>query len=79
MNSNKWIRQFHRWVSIAFTIGVIINIVAMRQQRPALWVGLTALVPLAALLSTGLYLFALPYAAQWRDRRRAALGVQDCR
>jgi uncharacterized iron-regulated membrane protein len=36
------------------------------------WVGLMALLPLALLLFTGLYLFVLPYAANWRSRRRTA-------
>ena len=33
----------------------------MTQTQPAFWVGLLALVPLIALLATGLYLFARPY------------------
>jgi hypothetical protein len=28
------------------------------------------LLPLALLLSTGLYLFVLPYTTKWRSRRR---------
>jgi len=67
LNWNKWIRQFHRWVSIAFTVAVIVNIVAMLQEKQVIWVGLLALVPLALLLLTGLYLFALPYAGKWRS------------
>ncbi len=56
-----WIRQFHRWVSIAFTLGVITYILAMTQGTPPGWLGLFALVPLILLLVTGLYMFALPY------------------
>ncbi|WP_372702963.1 MULTISPECIES: hypothetical protein [unclassified Bradyrhizobium] len=56
-----WIRQIHRWLSMAFTIAVIANIVAMIMQLQAVWIGLMALVPLIPLLATGLYLFALPY------------------
>ncbi|MBR0799585.1 hypothetical protein JQ615_29855 [Bradyrhizobium jicamae] len=63
---NSWIRQFHRWVSIAFTVAVIINLVAMFAQQQALWIGLLALFPLILLLLTGLYLFALPYLAPRR-------------
>lgn len=70
MNWNNWVRQIHRWLSIAFTLAVIVNIVAMGQEKPALWVGLLALFPLALLLFTGLYLFALPYATRWRSERR---------
>ncbi|WGD54338.1 hypothetical protein QA641_10785 [Bradyrhizobium sp. CB1650] len=63
MTWNMWIRQIHRWLSIAFTLAVIANVVAMIQQVQALWVGLLALVPLILLLASGLYLFALPYVA----------------
>jgi cellulose synthase/poly-beta-1,6-N-acetylglucosamine synthase-like glycosyltransferase len=62
LNWNKWVRQIHRWLSIAFTVAVIVNIVALGQEKPAVWVGLLALLPLAFLLFTGLYLFVLPYA-----------------
>jgi hypothetical protein len=56
----------------SFTLAVIVNIVALGQEGPAVWVGLLALLPLALLLFTGLYLFALPYAAKWRSARRTA-------
>lgn len=61
MNGNMWIRQIHRWLSIAFTLAVIANIVALTMQIQATWIGLLAFVPLIPLLATGLYLFALPY------------------
>jgi len=64
MNSNMWIRQIHRWLSIAFTLAVIANIVAMTMQMQAVWIGVLAFVPLIPLLATGLYLFALPYLGQ---------------
>jgi hypothetical protein len=63
-------RQIHRWLSIAFTLAVIVNLVAMGQKEPALWVGLLALLPLVLLLLTGLYLFVLPHAARWGSERR---------
>ena len=66
MNRNNLIRQIHRWLSIAFTVAVIVNVVAMMQGQPAVWVGMLALLPLILLLLTGLYMFALPYAAKWR-------------
>ena len=72
MNRNAWIRQIHRWLSIVFTLAVIANLVALAQNIQALWIGLLALFPLILLLVTGLYLFALPYAAKWRRGRRAA-------
>ncbi|MDB5442842.1 MAG: hypothetical protein JWP73_1218 [Phenylobacterium sp.] len=73
MSSNNWIRQIHRWLSMAFTVGFIVNTVvifALRERQPAFWVYLLALLPLALLLLTGLYLFVLPYAAEWRSGRR---------
>ena len=61
MRWNMRIRQIHRWLSIIFTLAVIINIAAMTQAEPAIWVGLLALFPLILLFLSGLYLFALPY------------------
>jgi hypothetical protein len=65
---NAWIRQFHRWICIAFTLGVATYIVVMSRGTPPAWLGLFALVPLILLLVSGLYLFALPYVARWRAR-----------
>ncbi len=69
MNWSISIRQIHRWLSIAFTVAVIVNVVAMVQEKQAVWVGLLALFPLILLLLTGLYMFVLPYAAKWRGAR----------
>lgn len=69
---NKWIRQIHRWLSVAFTVAVLFNLVAVIQKRYANWMGFLAVAPLVLLLLTGLYLFVLPYAVQWRSGRRAA-------
>ena len=63
---SKTIRQIHRWLSIAFTAGVLGYIVVMTRGQPPYWVGLFALVPLILLLATGLYLFALPYVRRAR-------------
>jgi hypothetical protein len=70
MNWNHWIRQIHRWLSIAFTLTVIANFGAMTQGQPPAWVTYSPLFPLALLLLTGLYLFVLPYATKWRSARR---------
>ena len=71
MNWNKWVRQNHRWLSIAFTVAVIVNIVAVAQKKYTASLGLLAVLPLGLLLVTGLYLFVLPYATKWRSERRA--------
>jgi len=70
MNWNKWIRQTHRWLSIAFTLAVIVNIVAVVRGKYTPSVGLLAVFPLALQFFTGLYLFALPYATKWRSSQR---------
>ena len=67
---SKWIRQIHRWLSIAFTLAVIANIVALVLQKQAVWLGFLALPPLFLLMFSGLYLFALPYLTRWRGGRR---------
>lgn len=72
MNWNHWIRQFHRWLSIAFTLTVIANFVALgagNGQQPAPWITYSPLFPLALLLFSGLHMFALPYVAGRRARR----------
>jgi len=71
MKWDHWMRQTHRWISAAFTVAVVINLVALGREEPAVWVGILALLPLVLLLFTGLYLFVLPYLAKWRGRRRA--------
>ena len=65
---SKWVRQIHRWLSIAFTVTVIANFVVLAQGgggQPN-WITYSPLVPLAFLLLTGLYMFFLPYAARMR-------------
>jgi hypothetical protein len=68
---NEWVRQFHRWVSIVFTVTVMANFAAMARGTPPAWVTYSPLLPLALLLFTGLYLFVLPYGIRWRRGRRA--------
>ena len=63
------IRFAHRWVSILFTLTVIANFVALsRGGTPPPWITYSPLAPLAILVFSGLYLFALPYALRWRRR-----------
>jgi hypothetical protein len=71
-----WVRQTHRWVSIAFTVTVIANFIALAQGggMPPPWVTYSPLLPLALLLLTGLYLFMLPYVTSWR-RGSASRGT----
>ncbi len=53
---------------MAFTLAVIINTVAIAQQKYTRWLGLLAVAPLALEFFTGMYLFVLPYASKWRAR-----------
>lgn len=66
---SKLIRQFHRWVSIIFTVTVAANFVAMSQGTPPMWITYSPLPFLFLLLFSGLYLFALPYTAKGRSAR----------
>ena len=74
MSKSHWIRQIHRWVSVAFTLAVVANVVAMAMGSQAVWVGLLALFPLTVLSLTGLYLFALPHVAKRRSAGAAHPG-----
>lgn len=76
MEWNKLIRQIHRWVSIAFTVTVIANFIALARGggMPPPWITYSPLLPLAFLLFTGLYLFVLPYTLRWRRERVARAG-----
>ncbi len=73
MNLNTWTRQIHRWLSIAFTLGFIVNIFNAASGHPIVWVYFLAVVPIFLLLVTGLYLFALPYLSRWPVRSGAGL------
>ena len=63
---NYWIRQFHRWMSITFTLTVIANFVVLGMGKQIAWVTYSPLLPLFLLLFTGLYMFVLPYLAKGR-------------
>ena len=59
MNWNSRVRQFHRWVSMAFTLTVVANFVVMGMnggQQPPVYVTYSPLLPLALLMFTGLVL-----------------------
>ena len=66
MNVSKGTRQFHRWVSMLFTLTVIANFVAMSQGTPPAWITYSPLLPLFLLMLTGLYMFFQPYFAPRR-------------
>jgi hypothetical protein len=71
MNWNSWVRQTHRWLSIAFTLTVIANFVVMALGTPPMWLVYSPLPPLFLLMFTGLYMFALPYLVRRREGAKA--------
>jgi cellulose synthase/poly-beta-1,6-N-acetylglucosamine synthase-like glycosyltransferase len=70
MNWNNWIRQIHRWLSIAFTVTVVANFAALGLGEPPALVVYSPLLPLFLLLFTGLYMVVLPYVTKVRSGRR---------
>jgi hypothetical protein len=67
LNWNTWNRQIHRWLSILFTLTVVANLIAMSLGKHPPWLVYSRLPVLFLLMFTGLYMFALPYAAKWRS------------
>ena len=72
MSWNKFIRQTHRWLSVAFTLTIIIVGAAVVRGKYTNSLGLVAVFVLAMMFLTGAYLFVLPFAAKWRSTRRVA-------
>lgn len=69
MNRNATIRRLHRWLSIIFTVAVLIDTAVIATVAdPPVWVFLLPVPPVLLLMASGLYLFALPYAAKRRVR-----------
>lgn len=66
------IRKFHRWTGFVLTVAVVINIVALMMKVQAFWIGLLALIPLIAMMVTGLYMFFQPYIMKARGERTEA-------
>jgi len=69
---NKWMRLIHRWLSAALMVSMVVNLIAVLLHRYNNTLGLLAVLPLALLFVTGLYLYVLHYAAKWRSARRTA-------
>lgn len=72
MSWNKWVRQTHRWLSVAFTLVILVNGLAVVRGKYTNSLGLMAVFVLALMFLSGAYLFVLPYAARWRSSRRTA-------
>ena len=79
MNWSKAIRQAHRWISIAFTLTVAANFVALaigQGAQPPAAITYAPLPPLFLLMLSGLNLFVLPYRAR---RKRVGNVVGEVR
>jgi cellulose synthase/poly-beta-1,6-N-acetylglucosamine synthase-like glycosyltransferase len=70
MNKNIWIRQSHRWFSLAFTASVIANFVAMAWGSPTAWITYAPLLLLLLLMLSGLTMFVWPYATACAAKHR---------
>ncbi|HEY1806606.1 MAG TPA: hypothetical protein VGG45_19195 [Terracidiphilus sp.] len=70
MNCNQWIRVIHRWLSAALTVAMVVNFIAIALHRYTNALGLVAVLPLALLFLSGLYLYALHCFAKWRSVAR---------
>jgi hypothetical protein len=84
LNWNKWVRQTHRWLSIVFTVAVIINGVTVVRGKYNNRLGLSAVLPLALLLLSGLVLVRAAVSRQVGQRATHRLnrcpgsrGVRD--
>lgn len=70
MTLSTLIRRAHRWLSILFTVIVAAIFAALGTgTEPAQWVYFLPLPPLALLMLSGLYMFALPFAVARRSRQ----------
>jgi hypothetical protein len=64
VNLKTSIRQWHRWLGVAFTLTVVANFAVRPWGEPPAWITYSPLAPLFLLLFSGLYLFASPYLAR---------------
>lgn len=63
---NRFVRQSHRWISLAFMAVVIANVAALAFGYQAEWLYYLPLPPLFLLMASGIYLWLLPYLGKRR-------------
>lgn len=71
MTFSKLIREIHRWLGLSLVALTIINAIAFAMGYAIAWLYYLPLVPLFLSMLSGLYMFALPYVARWRNRGAA--------
>jgi len=74
MRISQIVRQSHRWVSLVFTLLVVVNFVVMALMEPPMWVNLLPLPPLFLLIFSGMYLFVLPFVAERQSKKEREIG-----
>lgn len=67
MSATSVCRQVHRWASLVFSLIVAGIFATLAIGAPPEWADYLPLAPLAVMVPTGLWLFAVPYLG----RRRA--------
>jgi hypothetical protein len=65
---NPFIRQTHRWLSIAFTVSVAVYVVVMTRGPVPGWLNIFPAGSLILMFTTGAWLFVLPYVQKRRDK-----------
>jgi hypothetical protein len=66
---NKYLRKYHRWLSLPFIVTVIL--VALTKDTPAGDViQRIQQITMMTMVVTGLYLFLLPYLSKWQRRQK---------
>lgn len=61
---NDLIRQVHRWLSIAFTLSVVVYVVVMSRGPVPGWLNIFPAGSLILMFLTGAWMFVLPYVAR---------------
>ena len=71
MTGNTWVRRTHRWLSVLFTVTVLVAVAAVLQEEPPEWLFYLPLPPLVLQLFSGMFLFVSPYVARRGTARDA--------
>lgn len=72
-----WSRQIHRWVSMVLVLMIVSYPLVMKTPGLPHWILHSPLLPLGALLITGVYLFMQPYVAKWRRAVSSTTAAQS--
>ena len=77
MNLSTWIRQFHRWLAIIFTLTVIANFAVMARRSRRRGSPTRRCRRYSCCMFSGLYMFSLPYVATWKAIGGGMTDSQD--